>query len=93
MPRIEWTEAAVRDLFENVDRLRLSDPVLAVDEGDRVQRFVGTLPTQPDLGRSGRVHGTREVIVPGCPVIACYASEGDVITILRLIDRHPSIEL
>ncbi len=92
MPRIEWTEAAFRDLFDNVERRRLTDPRLAVEEGDRIQGFVSTLQTRPESGRTGRVQGTREAIVPGCPVIACYATDGDVVTILRLIHHHPATD-
>jgi toxin ParE1/3/4 len=37
----------------------------------------------PSLGHSGRVHGTRELVVAGTPYVLCYRVIGEQVHILR----------
>jgi len=54
----------------------------------RVTRQIVTsvqrLATFPMSGRSGRVSGTRELVVPNTPFIAAYAIDEELIVILAL---------
>jgi toxin ParE1/3/4 len=54
---------------------------------------VDLLRRQPNLGRPGRVSGTRELVVPGTPYIVPYRVRDDEIHILRVFHgarRWPS---
>jgi plasmid stabilization system protein ParE len=45
---------------------------------------IGTLETFPQLGRSGRVQGTREIAFPPLPFVAIYELREEEIIILRI---------
>ena len=42
------------------------------------------LPENPQIGRPGRVPGTRELIIPKTPFIVPYRLQGNAIQILRI---------
>ena len=42
------------------------------------------LPENPQIGRPGRVPGTREMIIPKTPYIVPYRLQGNAIQILRI---------
>lgn len=48
------------------------DPQAAIAQGDRVMACLDHLPQHPELGREGRVKGTRELVVGGTPFIVVY---------------------
>lgn len=39
---------------------------------NRILRAVELLQTQPEMGRPGRISGTRELVVPGTPYVIPY---------------------
>jgi plasmid stabilization system protein ParE len=39
----------------------------------------------PQMGRSGRIEGTRELVISGTPYIAAYRIDGDAVRILRVL--------
>jgi len=42
------------------------------------------LPNNPEMGRPGRVPGTRELLIPRTPFIVPYRLVGNTIQILRI---------
>lgn len=48
------------------------DPGAAVAQGDRIMAVLDHLPQNPEMGRTGRVKGTRELVVTGTPFIVIY---------------------
>lgn len=50
----------------------------------RIMALVDQLPLIPNLGRSGRVKGTRELVVSGTPFIVPYRIAADGIEVLRV---------
>jgi toxin ParE1/3/4 len=51
---------------------------------ERIQNAVDQLSDFPYLGRSGRIPGTRELVVAGSPFIVPYRVREDVIEILTV---------
>ena len=51
----------------------------------RLWMAVRTLAEQPEIGRPGRVHGTRELVVADTPFIVPYRLVGSEIQILRVL--------
>ena len=82
---IEWTEQAIQQLDQARDHIALSnsDEVAA-----RITMLIVTaiqqLSTFPMSGRSGRIPGTRELVISNTPFIAAYAIDRDRIVILAL---------
>lgn len=62
--RTVWTPQALRDVTDILTHIAADDPGAASALNERLLHLVETtLPTQPHLGRPGRVAGTRELIV------------------------------
>ena len=51
----------------------------------RLWTAVKTLAEQPEMGRPGRVHGTRELVVSDTPFVVPYRVAGSDIEILRVL--------
>ena len=83
--RLEWTRLAVRDLVEAGDFIASDNLQAAEWMADRVREAVEFLQEQPNIGRPGRVQGTRELVVTGTPFIAVYWVRGAAVQILRLL--------
>lgn len=52
---------------------------------ERIEDAVSTLARFPELGRTGRVQGTRELVVAGTPYIVPYQIKGSVVEILTVL--------
>lgn len=83
--RLEWTQPAFGDIQEAGRYIALDDPQAAKRMAERVREAVEYLVDQPNIGRPGRVQGTRELVISGTPFIAVYWVRGDVVQILRLL--------
>ena len=49
-----------------------------------VQNIETLLPSTPEMGRPGRVPGTRELVIPKTPFIVPYRLVGNTVQILRI---------
>lgn len=83
--RVEWTQPAFLDIQEAGRYIALDDPSAAGRMAERVLEAVDCLVAQPNIGRPGRVQGTRELVISGTPFITVYWVRGDVVQILRLL--------
>lgn len=84
MPELEWNAFGVADLMAIVDYISDDNPDAALALMEEIQGKVAQLPMHPKRCRSGRVQGTRELVVrPNYIVI--YAETPSVVTILRVL--------
>ena len=60
---VNWTEAAQRDRDRIYDHIENDDPLAAIRMDERVVAAAERLASFPQLGRIGRVSGTRELVV------------------------------
>ncbi len=82
---IEWTEQASGQLEQAHDYIALSNSEsVAARVTLQILSTVERLSSLPMSGRPGRVHGTRELVVPQTPFIAVYAIEKGRVVILAL---------
>jgi plasmid stabilization system protein ParE len=72
-------------LAELITYIAADSPDAAYRVHDEVRRQTGMLASHPDIGRLGRVGGTRELAIDGTPYIAAYRVARNAITILRLL--------
>lgn len=82
---LEWTEAALEARFAQLDFIALDKPAAALDMDERIERQTELLLDHPNLGRKGRVKGTRELVIAGTPFIAVYRLLGERVEIFRFL--------
>ena len=81
-----WTPRALADVAAVLTQIAAEDPGAASRFNDRLLELVETtLTSQPQMGRPGRVNGTRELIVHPRYILA-YRVRGEVIELLAF--RH-----
>ena len=82
--RVRWLRMAIRNLDEEAAYIANDDTAAARMVVERVLNAVAMLAQQPDMGRPGRVPGTRELVVPRTRYIVPYRVRGDAVEILRV---------
>jgi addiction module RelE/StbE family toxin len=73
------------DLNAIVDYIARDNPDSALAIWDRIESRVERLASFPKSGRSGRIEGTRELVVTGTPFIVAYRITGETIIVLRVL--------
>lgn len=53
----------------------------------RIVESVEHLATYPNLGRGGRVRGTRELVISGTPFVVVYRVRLDIVQALRVLQH------
>jgi toxin ParE1/3/4 len=80
-----WLPQAIADLASLRDYIAEQDQAAAKRVVLRVIYCVETLLAQsPEMGRPGRIPGTRELVVTGTPFVVPYRLRGQTIQILRV---------
>ena len=84
MPVPEWRQAARADLLAIVDYISDDNPDAAQRLKDEIEAKVAKLPAHPRLYRSGRVAGTREMLVRRNYVVV-YSEDARAVIVLRVL--------
>lgn len=84
MRALEWREAARADLLAIIDYISDDNPDAAQKLKDDIEKNAVQLREFPKLYRTGRVPGTREMIVRTNYVVV-YVETDTVVTILRVL--------
>jgi toxin ParE1/3/4 len=80
-----WSPEAIADLVALRAYIEQDDPAAAQRVALPIMRNVETLlPNSPEMGRPGRVPGTRELVIPRTPFIVPYRLVGNAIQVLRI---------
>jgi addiction module RelE/StbE family toxin len=82
--RVRWLRRALGNLDEEAEYIARDDPDAAARIVDRIATSVERLATHPALGRTGRVPGTRELMLSGMPYVVAYRVRGETVEILRV---------
>jgi len=70
--RIVWSRRAIRHLVALREFIAKDSEQNASIVADQILNAVDLLQNQPQMGRPGRVLGTRELVIPGTPYIIPY---------------------
>ncbi|HEY5207801.1 MAG TPA: type II toxin-antitoxin system RelE/ParE family toxin [Roseiarcus sp.] len=81
---IRWTRPALADLEGIGDFIARDNPAAAKRIVVGVVASVDALRDHPNLGRPGRLTGTRELVVSGTPYLVPYRALGDDVEILAV---------
>ena len=82
--RIRWTPPAAADMQSISDYLREHRPHYRQPTLRKLYEKLRTLKDAPQLGRPGRIEGTREILFPPLPYVAVYRVHEQSIEIWRL---------
>ncbi len=79
MKRVRWTSPALADLDSIQDYIAEQNPAAASRlVNDILDRTEELLSANPELGRPGRIAGTRELILSGTTYLVAYRLTGTV---------------
>jgi toxin ParE1/3/4 len=82
---IVWSPEAIQDLISLRAYIAEESPAGARRIVLRILHDIEhLLPDNPNMGRPGRVPGTRELVIPRTPYIVPYRMQGASIQILRV---------
>ncbi len=79
--RVRWARAASRHLEEVADHIARDRPAAADSVVKQIVEHAEELADFPQIGRAGRVDGTRELVVVGTPYIVVYRVRGGEVEI------------
>ena len=83
--RLEWSAFAQADRDAIFNYIEADSPQAAVTVDDRIRVQAQELMQFPELGRPGRIDGTRELVIHRTPYIAVYRITNDSLRILRVL--------
>jgi len=82
--RVKWLRQALRNLDDEAAFIAQDSPRSATAFVKRVTESAEMLAAHPQMGRPGRVPGTRELVVTHFPYIIPYRVRGQSVEILRV---------
>ena len=83
--KIKWVRLALIDLDEAAAFISQDNPQAAKRIVTRIRDAARILSDQPNAGRPGRVHGTRELVIADTPFILPYRVVKNTVQILRVL--------
>ena len=70
--KLFWTLAARADLRDILGYIAANNPAKAREVVGRIREYTDNLTEFPRMGREGRSHGTRELVIPKLPYLVVY---------------------
>ncbi len=83
--KLEWTRLALQDLRHLHEYIADDNPSAASRMVTRMQEATERLKNHPQMGRPGRVQGTRELVIAGSPYVVVYILGDSEIQIVAII--------
>lgn len=82
--KLRWTKQAIEDLIEARSFIEEHNPKAAAELAKRILRAADRLLQNPNLGRKGRLLGTRELVVSKTAYLIPYRVHQNHIELLRV---------
>lgn len=82
---VKWLRKALHNLEQAHAYIAKDDSAAAARTILKIQRAVAQRSEFPNMGRSGRVEGTRELAISSTPYFVVYRVKGNTIQILRVL--------
>ncbi|MGB8535572.1 MAG: type II toxin-antitoxin system RelE/ParE family toxin [Acidobacteriaceae bacterium] len=83
--RIWWTNRASAQLEAAFDFIADDNVPAAEKQLDIIKRAVEQLANFPEMGRPGRVDGTRELVIQSTPYIVAYRVKAQLVRVVALL--------
>ena len=82
--KIVWSRGAIGHLVAIRDYIAKDSPQNAAIIATRILKSIDLLTAQPQMGRPGRVLGTRELVVPDTPYVIPYRVRGEYLELIAV---------
>ena len=83
--KLTWSPLAASDREAIYNYIEADSPQAALLVDQRIWNSTATLLRFPEIGRPGRIPGTRELVIQRTPYIVAYQVQPDRIRILRVV--------
>lgn len=83
--KLVWSTFAIADREQIFEYIALENPKAAVRCDQEISEQTSRLSGFPDIGRPGRVEGTRELVIQRTPFVIAYRVSEQDIRILRIL--------
>jgi toxin ParE1/3/4 len=83
--RILWTRIASEQLKAAIHFVSQDNPSAAENQLELIKRAVEQLAHFPEMGRLGRVDGTRELVIQRTPYIVAYRFKAKTVRVLAIL--------
>jgi len=89
--KIKWLKSVLKNLDKEAEYIAEDNPAAAVKIVEKIVHSVELLSSNPSIGRTGRIHGTRELVVEHISYIIPYRIRDKNVEILRVFhtSRRP----
>jgi len=81
----KWTPLALSDFDKSIEYIAINYPTAARKVAKVIYNSVHKLSDHPEIGRPGRIPGTREMIIKTIPYLIPYRVRDNTIHILRVL--------
>ena len=82
--KVVWPRRALQHLARVRDYIAKDDPKAAAEIARRILESVELVTVNPHRGRSGRIVGTRELVIAGTPYIVPYRIKGERLELIAV---------
>lgn len=83
--RVAWTRLALADLAHAHDFIAADNPSAATRIIEDIEQAIAIISRHPQVGRPGRIKGTRELVAAGTPFIIPYRVRQEKVEILAVL--------
>ena len=91
--KIRWLRKALKNLDDALSFIAAENLQSASASANKIQKSIKLLKTNPQLGHVGRIHNTRELLVPGTRFLIPYRVDPGKMEIQILRVFHTSQNL
>jgi toxin ParE1/3/4 len=82
--QLHWSEEILADLRSIRNYIMPDSPDAAFTTEDEIITHAKFLAQFKEMGKPGRIRGTRELVVPSTPYIVLYKLDGEHVYLLRV---------
>ena len=83
--RIAWSLFAIEDREAIFESIEADNAQAAVRMDEAIETQIELLAGTPEMGRPGRVEGTRELVIQRTPYVVAYRIESKTVRVLRVL--------